>query len=200
MQVAESKLPGRWVPGEAVGDEAAQAVLSSPVKGIVSQISAIPGQNRGAGSTLAMIQSPELAHLKAQWIGAKAKLDRTLADLSREDRMFQAGAGARRDLEAVRSEATTAQAEEEAARLGLEAVGLEPGTPGASFALKAPASGSVVAWKVLFSDLKYLEQVYRIVAFLLLGVLVLCGSFVYLKSRPIIAAIKNRQKAEEDRK
>jgi len=148
MQVAESRLPERWVPGEAIGDEAAQAMLSSPVKGIVSQLSAIPGQGRPAGSTLALIQSPELAHLKAQWISAKARLDRTQADLAREARLFQAGAGSRRDLEAVRSEAATAQAEEEAARLGLEAVGLRPGTPGASFALKAPASGSVVTWKV----------------------------------------------------
>jgi uncharacterized membrane protein len=56
---------------------------------------------------------------------------------------------------------------------------------------------AVVAWKVLFSDLKHLDQLYRIVAFLLLGVLVLCGSFVYLKCRPIIAAIKNRQKEED---
>ncbi len=148
MKVPEPRLEGRWVPGEAIGDEAAQALLSSPVKGIVSQLLTAPGQPRGVGATLALIQSPELAHLKAQWIGAKAKLSRTQADLAREERLFQAGAGARRDLDSVRSETDTAKAEEEAARLGLEAVGLKPGDAGASFALKAPASGSVVAWKV----------------------------------------------------
>ncbi len=148
MKVPEPRTESRWVPGEAIGDEAAQALLSSPVKGIISQIQVAPGQARTAGATLALIQSPELAHLKAQWIAAKAKLNRTQADLAREERLFQAGAGARRDLESVRSEADTAKAEEEAARLGLEAVGLKPGSAGASFALKAPASGSVVAWKV----------------------------------------------------
>ncbi len=148
MNVPEPRTEGRWAPGEAIGDEAARALLSSPVKGIVSQLSTAPGQPRGAGATLALIQSPELAHLKAQWIAAKAKLNRTQAELAREERLFQAGAGARRDLDAVRSEADTAQAEEEGARLGLEAVGLKPGDAGASFALKAPASGSVVAWKV----------------------------------------------------
>jgi len=148
MKVPEARLAGRWVSGEAMGDEAAQALLSSPVKGIVSQISAIPGQSRQAGTVLAHIQSPELAHLKAGWIAAKAKLDRALADLAREERLFQAGAGSRRDLEAMRSEAATVNAEEEAARLGLEAVGLKPGEAGASFALKAPANGSVVVWKV----------------------------------------------------
>lgn len=148
MKVPEARLEGRWVSGEAIGDEAAQALLSSPVKGIVSQLLTAPGQPRRAGAPLALIQSPELAHLKAQWLGAKAKLNRTQADLAREERLFQAGAGARRDLESVRSEADTAKAEEEAARLGLEAVGLLPGEAGASFTLKAPASGSVVAWKV----------------------------------------------------
>ncbi|BDU72030.1 efflux RND transporter periplasmic adaptor subunit [Mesoterricola silvestris] len=148
MKVPEPRLEARWVPGEAIGDETAQALLSSPVKGIVSRILTAPGQTRGAGTVLALIQSPELAHLKAQWISAKARLSRTQADLAREERLFQAGAGARRDLESARSEADTARAEEEAARLGLEAVGLKPGDAGASFALKAPSGGAVVAWKV----------------------------------------------------
>ena len=42
---------------------------------------------------------------------------------------------------------------------------------------------AVVAWKVFFVDLKSLDQMYRIIAFLLLGVLILSGSFVYLKYR-----------------
>ncbi len=148
MKVPDLRMEGRWVPGEAIGDEAAQAVLSSPVKGIVSQILASPGQTNVTGTALALIQSPELARLKAQWIASKAKSDRTQADLAREERLFQAGAGSRRDLENARSEAATANAEEEAARLGLEAVGLKPGDAGATFTLKAPANGSVVTWKV----------------------------------------------------
>jgi len=148
LRVPEARLEGRWLPGEAMGDEAAQALLSSPVKGIVSQLLAIPGQARTAGTTLALIQSPELAHLKAGWIAAKSKLDRTQAELAREERLFKAGAGSRRDLEAAGGEAAAATAEEEAARLGLEAVGLKPGEAGASYALKAPCGGAVVAWKV----------------------------------------------------
>jgi uncharacterized membrane protein len=42
---------------------------------------------------------------------------------------------------------------------------------------------AVVCWKVFFSDLEHLDALYRIVAFLILGVLVLCGSFIYLKFR-----------------
>jgi uncharacterized membrane protein len=43
---------------------------------------------------------------------------------------------------------------------------------------------AVVAGKVLLFDLARLDQVYRIIAFLVLGVMVLLGSFVYLKYRP----------------
>jgi uncharacterized membrane protein len=47
---------------------------------------------------------------------------------------------------------------------------------------------TVVGWKVLFSDLAHLEDpLYRIVAFMVLGVLVLCGSFIYLKYRSTFA-------------
>ena len=41
----------------------------------------------------------------------------------------------------------------------------------------------VVTWKVFFIDLARLDQLYRIVAFMVLGVMVLCGSFLYLRSR-----------------
>ena len=42
---------------------------------------------------------------------------------------------------------------------------------------------AIVAWKVFFVDLGQLDQLYRIVAFLVLGVLLLIGSFIYLKYR-----------------
>ena len=42
---------------------------------------------------------------------------------------------------------------------------------------------TVVGFKVFFVDLASLDQFYRIIAFILLGVLVLCGSFLYLKYR-----------------
>lgn len=41
----------------------------------------------------------------------------------------------------------------------------------------------IVTGKVFFFDLARLDQLYRIVAFIILGVLVLCGSFLYLQAR-----------------
>jgi uncharacterized membrane protein len=41
----------------------------------------------------------------------------------------------------------------------------------------------VTSFKVFFYDLNSLDQFYRIIAFILLGALLLAGSFVYLKYR-----------------
>lgn len=56
---------------------------------------------------------------------------------------------------------------------------------------------AVVGWKVLFSDLARLDALYRIIAFMVLGVLVLCGSFIYLKYRSTFA---HQDAASEDKK
>jgi len=47
---------------------------------------------------------------------------------------------------------------------------------------------TVVAFKVFLFDLANLDPFYRIVAFLLLGVLLLCGSFIYVKYRQSFAS------------
>jgi len=45
----------------------------------------------------------------------------------------------------------------------------------------------VVVWRVFFVDLATLDAFYRIVAFIVLGLLLLCGSFIYLKYRETFA-------------
>jgi uncharacterized membrane protein len=45
----------------------------------------------------------------------------------------------------------------------------------------------VVVWRVFFVDLATLDAFYRIVAFIVLGLMLLCGSFIYLKYRETFA-------------
>jgi uncharacterized membrane protein len=47
---------------------------------------------------------------------------------------------------------------------------------------------TVVGFKVFFSDLASLDQFYRIIAFILLGILSLTGAFLYLKYRQTFAS------------
>lgn len=44
---------------------------------------------------------------------------------------------------------------------------------------------TIVAFKVFFVDLATLDAFYRIIAFIVLGILLLCGSFLYLKYREL---------------
>jgi cobalt-zinc-cadmium efflux system membrane fusion protein len=148
LVVPKPKAEGAWYPAEAIGDESAQAILSSPVKGIVSAIQIPPGQRVAVGAGLFTIQSPELARLKADWLSARAKRDRAEGELAREQRLFDAQAGSRRELETARSEAATARADEEAARLALEARGQNPETAGAVLIVRAPKGGTVTAYKI----------------------------------------------------
>ena len=60
---------------------------------------------------------------------------------------------------------------------------------------------AIVACKVFFIDLAQLEQIYRIVAFILLGILLLIGSFIYLKHRESFTfeeSLEKQTKAKEE--
>ncbi|MBU4272679.1 MAG: DUF2339 domain-containing protein [Planctomycetes bacterium] len=54
---------------------------------------------------------------------------------------------------------------------------------------------AMVAYKILFMDLARCDQFYRIIAFILVGAVVLCGSFVYMKCRP--AAARDKKEIEQ---
>lgn len=146
--VPEPTAEGAWYPAEAIGDESAQAILSSSVKGIVSTIQVPPGRHVGGGTGLITLQSPELARLKADWLSTRARRERAETELAREQRLYEAQAGSRRELEAARSDAVTARAEEDAARLALEARGLKPEAAGAVLTVKAPKAGVVTTYKI----------------------------------------------------
>jgi cobalt-zinc-cadmium efflux system membrane fusion protein len=148
LVVPAARAEGAWHPAEAIGDEAAQALLTAPVKGILAAILVPPGRQVGAGAGLLVLRSPELARLKADWLSASARRERAEADLAREQRLFTGQAGSRRDLEVARAEGAMAAAEAEAARLALEARGVEPATAGATLTLRAPKAGIVTAYKV----------------------------------------------------
>jgi cobalt-zinc-cadmium efflux system membrane fusion protein len=139
---------GAWFPGEAIGDESAQSVLSSPVKGRVASAPFPPGRPASPGGELLTIESPEQAELLSRRVVADAGVERAEAALAREERLAAAGATSQREVEDARHEASIARAESDAARLGLAARGLADRTPSGRFVLRAPSHGAVVRWNV----------------------------------------------------
>jgi multidrug efflux pump subunit AcrA (membrane-fusion protein) len=139
---------GAWFPGEAIGDESAQSVLSSPVKGRVASAPFPPGRPASPGAPLLVIESPEQAELLSRRVVADIDAERAEASLAREERLAAAGATSQREVDDARHEASIAQAERDAARLGLTARGLADRTPSGRFVLRAPSRGAVIRWDV----------------------------------------------------
>ena len=148
LTAPQRRAEGAWFPGEAIGDESAQSVLSSPVGGRVLSAPFPPGRSVSRGAELLVIESPEQAELVSRWLKAAAEGERADAVLAREEKLLSAGATSQRDLEDARREASVARAEQESARLGLEARGLKDSDRSARFVLRAPAGGAVVRWSV----------------------------------------------------
>ena len=144
----EPRSEGSWFPGEAIGDESAQSVLSSPVSGRIASAPSPPGRPVSRGAELLIIESPEQAELLSRWLSAAADAERAEAALAREQKLASAGATSQREVDDARREASVARAESESARLGLEARGLKVSDRSGHFTLRAPASGAVVRWEV----------------------------------------------------
>jgi uncharacterized membrane protein len=59
--------------------------------------------------------------------------------------------------------------------------GLGRGVPGLRYA--GLLGFTVVTWKIFFVDLAHLDALYKIVAFIVLGIMLLAAALVYLKCR-----------------
>ncbi len=131
------------------------AVVSSPVAGRVGQVAVEEGDAVAAGALLAVIEDPALPagsiEAKAAVAAAEAAKAAAELELGRQQRLVDAGIGARKDLDDAKAKAASAAAELDAAmaRAGLaklsdglaatvEVIGL-PGTLPASVARVAPA-------------------------------------------------------------
>jgi uncharacterized membrane protein len=57
---------------------------------------------------------------------------------------------------------------------------------------------AIVSWKVFFFDLATLDQFYRIFAFIVLGIMVTCGSFLYLRSRSSFVTTEAQNKSDRE--
>jgi len=124
------------------------AIVSSPIAGRVGQVTVEEGDRVAAGALLAVIEDPALpaGSLEAKAGVAVAQAARASAELelARQQRLVDAGIGARKDLDDARAKAASAAAELDAAnaRAGLATSQL------ARRELRAPRAGVVLhLWK-----------------------------------------------------
>lgn len=149
IPVPPRRQEGAWFPGEAVSDEGSSAILSSPVSGIVAPSFVPPGVPIRRGTPLLTIRSPEAAELAVRLRVAEAELTRARSELAREQQLAAVRATSQRELESAVSVEAAAQAQRDAARIGLDARGLDAADASGKYVVAAPADGSVVSWNVL---------------------------------------------------
>ena len=132
--------------GRVTFDDRRVAHVFSPVTGRVVRIMADPGQRLKAGAALAMIESPDVGNAFADLGKAEADLVAAEHDLARQKDLYQAHAGAQKDLEVAEDNFGKARAEMERARR--KARLFRGGAANAvtqEFVLRAPIDGEVVA-------------------------------------------------------
>lgn len=120
------------------------AIVSSPVAGRVAQVTVEEGDKVAAGQVIAMIEDPALpaGSLEANAAVQSAKAQKVAADqeVARQERLVNAGIGARKDLDDAHAKQAAAAAEvaASAARSGLAGAQL------ARREIRAPRAGVVL--------------------------------------------------------
>ncbi len=132
--------------GQVGFDDDLVAHVTSPVPGRVTRVFAQLGRRVAKGAPLAVITSPELAHVVPDKLKAEADLAAAEGENQRQRQLFDAHEGVTERLEAARAGLASAQAELERARARAALVkSLAGDEMTGSFTLFAPRRGVVLA-------------------------------------------------------
>jgi len=131
--------------GKLTFDDRKVSHVFSPLNGRVTRLLVDPGQRVKAGQTLALIDSPDLGSALSDARKADAALVAADREFSRQKELFEAHAGARRDLDAAEANYRVAVAERDRAQQRASSL-YAPNAQGVSqgFQLKSPINGEVI--------------------------------------------------------
>lgn len=161
---ASAKVPTVEVvaPGKLRADPNRLARVELPVTGRVTRVFVALGDAVVEGQPLMEVDSPEAEELQSKYLEARASVAETTAEFSKAEAdharirdLFEHKAVARKEvlnadtvLEQRRQELAQARAQADEARERLKILGLEPGTLGKRFTLRAPLAGKVIEMNV----------------------------------------------------
>ncbi len=135
--------------GRVAFDDTRVAHVASPVTGRIERILAPLGARVARGDPLAEIVSPDVGQAASDLSKAEADLSAARAEHERQRELFEAHAGAQRDLEAAESAFRKAEAERDRAREKARLLGAPAGAAvSQKFLLRAPIAGEIVARNV----------------------------------------------------
>ncbi len=117
----------RDLPGEVRANGDRLAHVAPRVGGIAREVHASLGDRVRAGQVLVVLESRELAEVRAGWLAARARVELARETFAREDRLRRRGVTAEQDWLDARTALAEAEIELRAARQGLLALGVPPG-------------------------------------------------------------------------
>ena len=148
--MAEREVGGQIrTVGRLTFDDRRVTHVFSPVGGRITRLLADPGQTVRAGQPLALLESPDLGSALSDLRKAEAAFAAADREHLRQKELFEAHAGAQRDLEAAQAAYLTAKAEKERAAQRASFFHVREGQEGSQvnqgFQLRSPIAGEVIA-------------------------------------------------------
>jgi cobalt-zinc-cadmium efflux system membrane fusion protein len=150
------------LPAEIRFDADRVANVSPKVSGVIGRLYASEGDQVSRGDTLALIQSRELASLKAAYLTAQTRESLASKALAREEKLFADKITSEADLQNARAEFEAAKADSDAAENELHAAGVSHAAldriataadgDNANAYLTAPIAGTVVRRTVTLGE------------------------------------------------
>ncbi|MDX9856258.1 MAG: efflux RND transporter periplasmic adaptor subunit [candidate division Zixibacteria bacterium] len=172
--VSESRLEGAVdAPAEVVFDETAATVVTTTVPALVSRWMVSPGDVVRKGDVLAILQSPEIAELRAAFLSAQAEYDVQQKELERHRELRKVGLISAADYEQQDAITQRSRASLVGARGMLLSAGLDEndideiikhGTLSNQFALRAGGAGMVVERIARIGELNDAGRAFALIA------------------------------------
>jgi cobalt-zinc-cadmium efflux system membrane fusion protein len=135
--------------GRVTFDDQRVTHVFSPVSGRVLRLLAQPGDVVRKGAPLAELVSPDLQQALSDLRKAEAAFVASDKERTRQKELYEAHAGAQRDLESAESNYEQASAERERARARIGLLGADPnGAAAQGYVLPSPIDGEVIARNV----------------------------------------------------
>jgi cobalt-zinc-cadmium efflux system membrane fusion protein len=143
VEVAQEQNVGTTLdaPGRISFDDQRVSHVFLPVSGRIVKLDVTPGQHVKKGDALAEIESPDAGNALSDLNKAEAASMAAERDYKRQKELYEAHAGAQRDLEQAQSAAEQAKAELSRARSRAAVFR----SHGQSFSLRAPIDGEVIS-------------------------------------------------------
>jgi len=148
--VGEHQVDRRVVAAGRVSfDDLRVTHVFSPVTGRVVEVLAEPGAKLQAGSPLAVLSSPDLGQAYSDFLKAQADVAAMQKEYERQKELFDAHAGAKRDLEAAENNFRKAQAELDRSRGKARLLAPDAAENNIqAFTLRSPIAGEVITRSV----------------------------------------------------